>query len=283
MIISLKRFLAWTILSLLSVSILFGGAKPVWTENSTEEIVLPILMYHHVRKDSSAWGKFVISPQEFEQDLKYLKDNGYQTIGAEELINFIDGTGKLPQKPIMLTVDDGYLSAKEYMAPLLEKYQMKAVLSVIGKYSDEYTQTADTNVAYAHLTWNDIKSLSDSGIFEIQNHTYNMHKNENGRKGSMKMPGEAEEAYQKILTEDLEKTRQKIEESTGKKPICFTYPYGFISKESLVPVKKMGYRMTLTCNEGMNKLLRDKESLYGLKRCNRAHGVSAEQILLKFQ
>ena len=281
MIISFKRLCIWLVMLVLSFCVLLGEAKPVWREELEEGVKVPILMYHHVRKDSSSWGKFVVSPQEFEQDLKFLKENGYQTIGIDDLIKYTESVTQLPQKPIMITVDDGYLSAKEYMAPLLEKYQMRAVLSVIGKYSDDYSKTMDPNVAYAHLTWNDIAELSKSGIFEIQNHTYDMHKNGGGRKGSMKMSGETEESYHQVLTADLEKTRQKIEESTGIKPICFTYPYGFISKESLEPVRQMGYQVTLTCNEGVNTITRDSESLYGLKRYNRPHGVSAEKILSK--
>lgn len=282
MVISFRRFCAWAVLILLSCCILSGGVQPVWQEKAEEGIKLPILMYHHVRKDSSAWGKFVISPQEFEEDLKFLKENGYQTIGAEDLVKYAEGTENLPQKPIMITVDDGYLSAKEYMAPLLGKYQMKAVLSVIGKYSDDYSRTPDRNVAYAHLTWTDISELSASGVFEIQNHTYDMHKNGSGRRGSTKRNGESEESYRHALTDDLEKTRQKIEESTGIRPICFTYPYGFISKEAAEPIREMGYRVTLTCNEGISLVARRSESLLNLKRCNRPHGTSAEKILLKF-
>lgn len=282
MILSFKRVGAWIILCLASVMVLRGGAAAVWREGEQEGVKLPVLMYHHVLKDSGSWGKFVISPEELEQDLKYLSENGYQTVTLEELVRYTGGEGELPAKPILLTVDDGYLSAKEYIAPLLQKYQMRAVLSVIGTYSDQYTQTPDDNVAYAHLTWEDIAGLSESGVFEIENHTYDMHKNAGGRRGSMIKKGETAAQYGKALEDDLMKTQQKIEAATGKLPICYTYPYGFISKESHEPVKQMGFQVALTCNEGVSCITRDPESLFLLKRINRPHGKSAQELLSKF-
>lgn len=281
MVLSLKRILAWFFLFAVSICMLQGGVKDVWQNSADSEILLPVLMYHHFLKDSNALGKFVISPNEFEEDLKYLKEQGYQTVVAQDLTRYVNKEADLPEKPIMITLDDGYLSAKEYVLPLLQKYQMQAVLSVIGTYSDEYTHTPDRNVAYAHLTWDDIQELSKSGAFEIQNHTYNMHKNGNGRKGSMKNPGEGREQYQKILLEDLTKTQQRIETSTGEKAICFTYPFGFISKESIPILQQMQFKLTLTCSEGVNKITRDPDCLFGLKRYNRPHGESAQDILAK--
>lgn len=95
--------------------------------------------------------------------------------------------------------------------------------------------------------------------------------------------GETAVQYAKMLEEDLTKTQQKIEEATGKRPVCYTYPYGFISKESFEPVKQMGFKATLTCNEGISCITRDPESLFLLKRINRPHGKSAQELLSKFE
>ena len=72
-----------------------------------EAVDIPIVMYHSVLKDEKYHGKYVISPAELENDILYLKEQGYTTIFMEDLINYTKG-GELPEKPIMLTFDDGY-------------------------------------------------------------------------------------------------------------------------------------------------------------------------------
>lgn len=68
---------------------------------------------------------------------------------------------------------------------------MKAVISIVGKYTDDFTKTDETNSIYGHLRWKDIKELMQNGKVEFQNHTYNLHKIENGRKGIMKKKSES--------------------------------------------------------------------------------------------
>ena len=121
--------------------------------------------------------------------MQYLNENGYQSVSVEQVTAFVQNGAALPEKPIMLTFDDGYLSFAEYVLPLLKKYNQCAVLSVIGAYSDTYSQKEDRNVAYAHVTWEDVKALADSGRVDIENHTYNLHTID-ARKGSMKKKGE---------------------------------------------------------------------------------------------
>ncbi|MBR6521240.1 MAG: polysaccharide deacetylase family protein, partial [Oscillospiraceae bacterium] len=111
-----------------------------------QSVQLPILMYHHISTDPSRLGDYVVSPETFENDLKYLSRLGYTSISLAELIAYVDGRGSLPEKPIMITFDDGQRSFAEYALPLLEKYDMCAVAAIVGKYADDYTQSGDMNV-----------------------------------------------------------------------------------------------------------------------------------------
>lgn len=283
-VIRLKQVILWVSVSMAFFLFCWTGASFVSSDSAQEDgVFLPVLMYHHVQKDAKAQGKFVITPSELEQDLQYLQNSGYTAVVIQDLVDYVYHGTALPEKPVMITIDDGYLSVKEYIFPLLEKYQMRAVLSVIGKYSDQYTNMPDRNVAYAHLTWDDVRELSESSVFDIENHTYDMHKNAQGRKGSMKKSGESTEEYKKNLQEDLSKVSTLVEQSTGKKPICYTYPFGFFSKESKEVVKEMGFLASLSCNEGGNYITRDPECLYLIKRYNRPHGKSAEEILTQMK
>ena len=246
----------------------------------SNKTALPIIMYHHILQDKGKQGTFVISPKELEQDLLYLKENGYTAIGTKELLAFQEDGIPLPEKPVMLTFDDGYLSYLEYAVPLLSQYGMKAVVSVVGAYSDIYTETVDRNVSYACLNWEDISKLSESEHTEIMHHTYDMHKNAGGRKGCARMKGEEKEVYRKAFREDTEKMQNLLEIHTGKKAPCFTYPFGFYCGESEEELKSMGFSMSLCCEEGINYLSRDS-ALFKLKRFNRKHGRSVEEILKK--
>ncbi|MBE7010056.1 MAG: polysaccharide deacetylase [Ruminococcaceae bacterium] len=250
------------------------------TAMTTPATELSVLMYHHVLKDSSYWGKYVISPSEFEQDLQFLQNNGYTVVRLQDVVDFVQKGRALPDKAVLLTFDDGYLSFDTYITPLLEKYNASAVLSVIGSYSDDYTNNHDTNPAYAHVTWQDVKRMAESGRVEIANHSYKMHET-NERRGTMRRAGESEEAYQQTFLKDEERNRELIQAAIGYRPICYTYPFGFISPESIPVLKEAKYLVTLSCTEGINYLTGAPEELFGLKRFNRPHGKSAAVILGK--
>ena len=120
------------------------------------QIELPILMYHSMLKDPVKPSQYIVSPDLFEKDLKYIRKKGYTPVFMKEVIDYVNGTGSLPKKPIVLSFDDGYYNNYYYAFPLLKKYKMKAVISVVGKLSDDFSQTPDENPNYAHLTWDDI-------------------------------------------------------------------------------------------------------------------------------
>lgn len=256
------------------------GAINVFKEDELQGIDLPILMYHHILKEEKMHGAYVISPEEFEADLKYLKEKGYNTVLISDLINYTKNLAELPENPVMLTFDDGYLSTLKYAGPLLEKYNMRAVVSVVGSITKLYDTTPDRNISYAHLNFRDLKEMEESKVFEIQNHSYDMHKNAQGKRhGSKKLYGESEKEYIEKLKKDLGECQNLLLENAGIMPTCYTYPFGMISKESIEPVKEMGFLASLSCYEGENVITKNPDSLYLLKRYNRAHKRSAEKIL----
>jgi peptidoglycan/xylan/chitin deacetylase (PgdA/CDA1 family) len=233
---------------------------------------LPIIMYHQILKDKKTWGKYVISPDDFEKDLIYFVENGYTSITMQDLIDFAYNDKKLPDKPIMITFDDGYLTSKVYVLPLLKKYNLKAVVSIVGEFTDRFSEIKDDRVSYAHVNWDDVNELISSGYIEIQNHSYNMHKISK-RKGIIKLRKESLEDYRKALNNDILHMQDLMENKTGYKPVAFTYPFGSVCKDAEPILRDMGFLALLTCNEGVNLLSGDKEELYSLKRYNRPYGI----------
>ncbi len=268
----------------LAGGICFAAAGVVTTQEELppqEGVRLPVLMYHSVLKNTSSAGKYVISPDTFESDLKYLKEHGYTSVLSGEVIDYVKNGGTLPEKSVMLTLDDGYLNNLTYVVPLLEQYDMKAVISVVGSYAERFS--ADHNPNYSYFSFDDITECINSGRIEIGNHTYDMHK-QGERRGSMKKRGESDAAYEKALSEDLQKTQDLLMEHCKIKPRVFAYPFGAVSNASEDIVKKLGFEMSLGCGENVNLITPGDESkLYQMCRFNRASGISTEKFMERIE
>ncbi len=240
-----------------------------------ESAEIPIVMYHAVLKDEARHGNYVISPTEFENDLIYLEKQGYTTILISDLIAYTQG-GELPEKPILLTFDDGYYNNYLYAFEIAKKHNAKFVISPIGYYADFYTDSGEQNAYYTHATWDQLREMADSGLVEVQNHSYNLHKNTGNRVGIKKTSGETEEEYRAMLTKDLTKAQEAIEQYVGVRPTAMVYPFGAVSRSTPEIVKSLGFSVTLSCEEKISRITRDPNSLYDLGRYLRASGGTSQ-------
>lgn len=245
---------------------------------TAQSVQLPILMYHHLLQDTSRLNKYTISPEELRADLEFLQRAGYTPILVRDLIDHTQNGTPLPEKPVMLTFDDGYESFYAYAFPLLQEYSMPAVYSVIGRYADQYTDHEDHHINYSHCSWPQLKELADSGLVEIQNHSYDLHSYDRGRQGAMMVAGESADSYDLALRADLGRLQAQCEDWLGAAPTAFAYPFGYVSAESLQTLRDMGFLAALTCSERVNVLDGGADQLYALGRFNRPHGRSAQQI-----
>ena len=245
-----------------------------------KEVELPIIMYHLVTDRPKYIGKYGVTPKELESDFIYLQENGYTTVVMKDLINFVERGEQLPKKPIMLTFDDGNYSDYSYVFPLLQKYEMKAVVAIIGDATDRYTNDAHDNpkAKYPNMTWPQIVELHESGFVEIQSHGYNVH----GRGGSGNKKGESADAYHIRLTNDLQKLQDACEAHLGRIPNTFIYPLGVVGKDSRRIIEDLGMVASLGCEEGINILRQgDRDCLFKMRRYNRPSGKSVESILAR--
>lgn len=250
------------------------------TDDTAGLPAVPIIMYHSVCENTRVQSDYRIAPSLFEKDLKYLYDKGYTAVFVGDLVGYVYEGVPLPEKPIIITLDDGYLNNLTEVLPILEKYDMCATVSVVGEFIEKAQKEKDPNPLYAYLSWADIKALEDSGRIEIGNHTNAMH--EIGeRRGCMKMSGESEEHYDKILSNDLTELQNALTENAGLTPMVFTYPFGFVSEESLPVIKKLGFLAALTCYERINYINGTVEQLYRLGRFNRSPNMSTEAFMNK--
>lgn len=252
-------------------------------ESCSCEKRLPILMYHLILKNPGNSNKFIVPQNAFEEDLKYIKSHGYTTILVQDLIDYTENKKDLPDKPILLTFDDGAFNNYLYAFPLAKKYEAKFVFSPIAKEAERYTTTHDENPTYSHANWGKISEMSKSGLVEIQNHTYNMHSNKKSRIGCTKKRSESNEEYKQKLSEDIKKSQELISKNTGFTPTAFFYPYGAKSDCSEEILKSLGFKATFLCESKVNIISQNPECLFGLKRFIRPPGVPTEKIFSKFE
>ena len=179
----------------------------------------------------------------------------------------------------MITFDDGYLNNFVFAYPIIKKYNVKVIISPIVSMVDFYSNIEDRNPLYAHLTWKDITDITRDGLVEIQNHSYDMHKNNSERFGSFKKKTESVHEYIRAFYEDMTTADKKITKHTGKKPVAYVYPFGNISEESTAVLKCCGYNMSFGCSEGYNYLDENTRDLFNLKRFNRTPKKSVSSIL----
>lgn len=268
------------VLTAICLTCMIALKNPIFFAKENESATVVILMYHSLLKDPARHGKYVVSPDLFESDLKYLKEHGYSFVGIQELIDFVYSGAPLPKKSVVITFDDGYYNNYLYAYPLLEKYDAKIVISVIGKYTDLY-DGEKPNAYYSHVTWDMINEMLASGRVEIGNHTYSMHTN-GERRGSKKIKGETDEHYSKILTEDIGKLQAEMFEHTGTYPSVYTYPFGAISNASFGIIADMGFLASLSCAEKPSTVTRGKpESLRCLGRFLRPTKISSADFFEK--
>lgn len=258
---------------------LFHEAKTTGAQPQADGIELPILMYHHILKDSTRLNAYTITPDAFRADLEWLVSQGYTPIVMADLIAYVQDKAPLPAHPVMITFDDGYESFYEYAYPILQETKTPAVLAVIGRYVDQYSEANDHHITYSHATWEQLAQMQQSGLVEIQNHSYDLHANENKRHGARKNAGESAAAYHEALSLDLERLQKECAKYLNKRPTTFAYPFGYVSEESYETLKSLGFQAALTCEEKLNYITGDPDQLFHLRRFNRPNGTSAEQLL----
>ena len=243
-------------------------------------ISLPILMYHSLLRDPARSNAFIVSPNVLEQDLRFLRDHGYQTIVMQDLIDYVYLGRPLPDKPVMITFDDGHLNTLTYGVPLLQKYQARAVVSLVGSYAERAEIESDHSVAYSYASWEELSQMLASGVIELQSHSYQLH-DDGARRGALRKKGEPVFAYRDMLATDIDRMQDLLSEHLNISATTFTYPYGFVDADAEALLKEKGFLASLSCYERINQITHSPDCLYSLGRFNRPADVATEIFMRK--
>lgn len=180
----------------------------------------PIFNYHHIGplppEADAARRAFTVTPEIFEQQLKYLKENGYEAVLVERLVDYFETGRPLPQKAVALTFDDGRPGQYLYALPLLKKYNTLATFFIIT----DWVGQKDI------LSWEQIKEMQEAGM-AIGSHT-------------ISHPHLAELSDEQ-LKKELEESKKIIEEKIGRPVDLLAYPGGNYDERVIEAVKNAGY------------------------------------------
>lgn len=259
-------------------------AAPVSGKKSAaaQPVRLPVVMYHQLSPDGTRAGDYVLPLWQFEDDLRYLKEQGYEAVGVKQLLDWVDGRGTLPEKPCMITFDDGYETTGVCAAPLLEKYGMRAVVAVIGSVAQQYSDTPDDTLAYAHLSWEELEELSKGGALEVQYHSWDMH-TLGARRGMNRRRGESEADYRAALEADLARWRAAAAAHGVETVPAAAYPFGAYGALTETVLRESGLRVGFSCSEQVNALTGEASELFSLGRFNRPWGKSSADFFAAWE
>ena len=197
---------------------------------------IPILAYHRFSADiHSRLHHLDTTPQSFQEQLDYLKQQGYQTVSLDVFLQ--ENKGKpLPEKPVIITIDDGFKSTYTVAFPMLKKMGFSATAFICPQYIGS---------APALMTWSQCQEMAAAG-FSIQSHSY-IH-------GHLSLPRRGEDAFGYLdrVSRELQRSKSKIEDKIRMPVRHLAYPYGDydLAVESLAV--KSGYRTICLATRGTN-------------------------------
>lgn len=213
-----------TILSILASLLLASNALAAGSHN------IPILCYHNFNPTRP--GSMNLTPQRLESQIKWIKDHGYHVIPLSEAVDYLQGKrSSLPEKSVVITADDGWQSVYTYMLPLVKKYNIPVTLFI-------YPQTISEGKNA--MTWEELKELQKTGLFDIQGHTYD-HPNFKHEKKRL-----SAEAYERYVQRELAHSKQVLEEKLNTKISYLAWPFGIYDAYLEDQAAKAGYVMSFT-------------------------------------
>jgi len=222
----------------------------IYKEVRLKSAGIPIIRYHRVAP------RRVLGLREppwlFDLQMRYLKWRGYHAVSLNDVVDYIEKGKKLPERPIVITFDDGYEDNYLYAEPILRKYGFKAIIFVVvnGVGATNFWDQGSRAPQLRMLSWQEIKRLQRRGV-DIESHTLNH------RHTIITLMTDEE------LKQELLESRKLLEENLGRPVRFLAYPYGEVNPRLEKLVRESGYRGAVSTYEGGNGREVD---VYNLKR-----------------
>ncbi len=216
---------------------------------------VPVMMYHDILAEKQVF--FDVTPAEFEQHLELIRAQGVTPISMDQLMLHLRTGAPLPEKPILLTFDDGYEGHYTHVYPLLKKYGYPALFSI-------YTVKVGTQMGRSSLSWEQIREMAQDPLVTIASHSVS-HK-------VMTTLSPAEVEF------ELVESKKILEAELGIPIRYFVYPEGKYNAQIAEAVQAAGYSAALTMNDADERLAGQSESLLAIGRIGQSRLAEMVQI-----
>ncbi|MFH1888708.1 MAG: polysaccharide deacetylase family protein [Candidatus Omnitrophota bacterium] len=201
---------------------------------------VPIAMYHSVDPHALPQNRLALTPETFERQMRFLKNNNYNVLSLEPIAALIEEGKRVPHKTVSITFDDGYKDNYIYAFPILKKYNLPATIFII---IDEVGRPD-------RLSWKEINEMRDSGIITFGSHTF-------GPEPLVNIKSEEE------IRGQIFGSKRILEDKLGRPINAFSYPEGRFNDRIKQLVMEAGYKLAVATNPG--KEFSD-DDIFALKR-----------------
>jgi len=182
---------------------------------------VPVLMYHEIADITATRSQLAVSPDVFSDQLAYLRDAGFNALTAGEVAAILaGGHGELPERPVVLTFDDGYADFYSHGLPLLKQNGFTGTLFMTTGWIGEEGE------AKRMLNWRELAEIDQAGI-EIGAHT-------------CKHP-KLDQLPEKLVREELSVSKRELEDHLGMQIPGLAYPFGYSNAKVREVARELGY------------------------------------------
>lgn len=261
------HLLARYLLALLVLALLVALGRPSPAAAATAMPQLTILAWHDVvdrdrLQPAARFDRTRITTEDLVAQFELLKALGYTPISLQHWIDARDGRRDLPERPVLLTFDDGYPSLWTKVFPLLSLYRWPAVAAIVGEWMEGAAAGAAAPVPET-VGWDALRAMVATGLLEVASHTHGQHRgivanpqgNEEPAATARRFDGrgyEDDAAHAARLRADLERSAELIWQRLGVRPRAIVWPYGEYSDLAIDVAARAGYTVAMNLDAGAN-------------------------------
>jgi peptidoglycan/xylan/chitin deacetylase (PgdA/CDA1 family) len=211
---------------------------------------IAVLEYHHFQDPPVS--SVTISPQEFEHQVRFLRQNGFHFISFRQMEDFLYRKGHVPTNAVVVTTDDGYLSVWKQMYPVVVKEKVPVMNFLI---TSRIVKQRPNETPKMLLT--DLEEAKKSPWMAFGAHTHDLHREimgQNEKLGPALVTvarGETNQGYHNRVKKDLVTSYQMIQKLQKSDSIPLAFPYGAYNPEVLTLARQIGFTSFVTTHEGL--------------------------------
>ncbi|GGA19503.1 endo-1,4-beta-xylanase [Paenibacillus physcomitrellae] len=228
MLIGFKKGISLVLAAALLVPL--GWRAPL--TQAAEAPDIPVLLYHVISDNPQ--GEYQFSTDQFEQQMKYLHDNGYTTLTADQYVDIVADGQAAPDHPILLTFDDATPDFISNALPILKKYDFNSVQFVVSDW---------IGGGYS-MTKAQLQELANESSVSLENHS-KTHNNDISQGGVWTNQITKDQAL-----DEVEAASTFLQDITGKPSVLFAYPYGAYNQEAKDALKDSGIQVGFKAGPG---------------------------------